>query len=283
MKSSDTKEMIFAAVLQSAPALLPDNYVHAGTTLSEAELQGRLFMEGKDAYTLKEMRALPADVILERGSFRPITDGWFLTNKDTYKKIPIITGFTADDIRLYPEGINPDSITTEEMYIEAVGEALDCDALRFLELYPYPGEENIVQTLKEMARERSRINIQKWAADVSSNTGEDSYTYYFNRAIPWPEHPEYGAFHTSEVPYVFNNLYLLERPWSEIDRNIASTLAAYWVQFAATGNPNKQGLPTWIPVEQPKSLILEISEDINMVEPATDDELGFWLNRLEIN
>ena len=29
------------------------------------------------------------------------------------------------------------------------------------------------------------------------------------------------------------------------DEEIASTLANYWVQFAATGNPNREGLPDW--------------------------------------
>jgi para-nitrobenzyl esterase len=35
------------------------------------------------------------------------------------------------------------------------------------------------------------------------------YTYYFDPAIPWPAHPEFGAFHTGEVPYVFENLKFL--------------------------------------------------------------------------
>jgi para-nitrobenzyl esterase len=69
--------------------------------------------------------------------------------------------------------------------------------------------------------------------------------YYFQHAIPWPEHPGYAAFHSGELPYTFDNLALLDRPWSATDRTLAASVAAYWASFVMHGDPNAPGLPHW--------------------------------------
>lgn len=33
--------------------------------------------------------------------------------------------------------------------------------------------------------------------------------------------------------------------WSDDDRRAAEMMAAYWTNFAKTGNPNGEGLPAW--------------------------------------
>jgi para-nitrobenzyl esterase len=56
---------------------------------------------------------------------------------------------------------------------------------------------------------------------------------------------KYGAFHTGEVAYVFNNLKFLNRPLNLSTANWPNTISSYWVNFAKTGNPNGEGLPAW--------------------------------------
>jgi para-nitrobenzyl esterase len=87
-----------------------------------------------------------------------------------------------------------------------------------------------------------------------------AYAYLFNRAVPWPEHPEFGAFHAGDLPYVFDNLRLLDRPWTEVDRTLAAATASYWINFAATGDPNGPGLPRWNPY-QPGSRSFMVLDD----------------------
>jgi para-nitrobenzyl esterase len=67
----------------------------------------------------------------------------------------------------------------------------------------------------------------------------------------------WGAFHGTEVPYVFDNLpdsdehlflpkFSLDADtYNEKDYEIARTMSAVWVRFARSGDPNGGGLTTW--------------------------------------
>jgi para-nitrobenzyl esterase len=45
--------------------------------------------------------------------------------------------------------------------------------------------------------------------------------------------------------YVFDHLYLKNWPWQDADRKAADDMSSYWINFAATGDPNGKGLPEW--------------------------------------
>ena len=59
------------------------------------------------------------------------------------------------------------------------------------------------------------------------------------------EYVKYGAFHTGEVPYAYDNLKFVNRPWQSADHQMAKNISAYWTNFVVTGDPNGKGLPHW--------------------------------------
>src|SRR5579862_5142284 len=81
------------------------------------------------------------------------------------------------------------------------------------------------------------------------------YEYLWDHALPGPDADRFGAFHTSEVPYVMNTLYMSDRPFTDADRKIADVMSAYWANFAATGDPNSKGLPQWKAIGDTKELM----------------------------
>lgn len=44
-----------------------------------------------------------------------------------------------------------------------------------------------------------------------------------------------SATHTSEMQYVFNNPR--NTPWTDVDHQASDTMSAYWINFAANGDP----------------------------------------------
>ena len=73
-----------------------------------------------------------------------------------------------------------------------------------------------------------------------SRTGQQTYIYYFDRQPPGHDSDHYGAYHSAELVYVFNNLDSVKRPWTETDRKLADTMSSYWVNFAKSGDPNRR-------------------------------------------
>jgi para-nitrobenzyl esterase len=79
-----------------------------------------------------------------------------------------------------------------------------------------------------------------------SATGAPVHSYQFEQSLPG--HPEEGAQHSFELPYVFGNLSTegaLGGAYTASDQALADAMVGYWTNFAKAGDPNGPGLPTW--------------------------------------
>lgn len=79
------------------------------------------------------------------------------------------------------------------------------------------------------------------------------YTYYMDRRQPPREMhflrgaPPFGVFapHGTEIAYVFGTLAARDQAHTAWDYQISEQMQQYWVNFAATGDPNGLDLPEW--------------------------------------
>jgi len=67
-----------------------------------------------------------------------------------------------------------------------------------------------------------------------------TWWYYFthtpNRSVNMGDLKYYGAFHGAEVPFVWGDSFELT---GEKERALSRAMGCYWINFAATGNPNE--------------------------------------------
>lgn len=78
--------------------------------------------------------------------------------------------------------------------------------------------------------------------------GQKAYIYQFDRSIPGKGEADLGAFHSLEIPFVFDAFQdpLWQwLPFTATDHNLSQVMQSYWTNFAKTGNPNGPGLPNW--------------------------------------
>ena len=69
-----------------------------------------------------------------------------------------------------------------------------------------------------------------------------AYVYYFDIDLPGDGN---GAFHSSDLRYVFGRLDTSWRPFREQDRNVSVQMTDYMANFARSGDPNGGTLPVW--------------------------------------
>jgi para-nitrobenzyl esterase len=227
------------AVIESGPGGLAAMGVPTARSTTRpraaAEQDGVAYAEALGAKSLAELRGLPASAFVaapgQRGpGFGPVVDGLVLTEEPPeviaagrQNDVPTLTGMNADEASAFG-------------HYDKRNAADSRDA----------GVVGITTLLLERAR--------------TAHT--PAFAYYFDHEIPWPEHPEFGAFHTSEVPYVFGTLDQLRRPWTDVDRRLSATMMSYWANFATTGDPNGAGLPQWPAFTATNPVLLDIGDTI---------------------
>ncbi len=233
--------------------------------LAEAEKDGVKFAESKNAHSIQELRAKSATDLMGGGGVRfgPVVDGWFLPAdavaifaQGKQNDVPTLTGLTADEGSASPTYGKLKADEFKRQSQQRFGEMAEA----FLKLYPSDEDAQSGASQKQSAREQGMISMRLWAAGRAKTSKAKAWTYYFSRAIPWPEQPQYAAFHTGEVPYVFGNFKLLKRPWEPIDRQLSSTMMSYWGNFATSGDPNGKGLPQWPAFDVKNHITMELGE-----------------------
>ena len=89
--------------------------------------------------------------------------------------------------------------------------------------------------------------IQRFAEVRDSLSQQPTYVYFFDRKLPSDGRKSLqGAFHSSELWYVFNTLSRSWRPFTDADRRLATEMVDYWTNFCKYGAPDAPGAPvTW--------------------------------------
>jgi len=284
MRSPLAKGLFARAIAQSGPGLFPENLHGGRETLQQREQQGLKYAEAKGAHSLAELRALPASEFFTATpgsknapsySAYPVTDGWVLTAEHPSREVPLVVGMVAGDAG-FAGGFGPPTALTAASYTSSVQKTLGDMAATFLKLYPVEKDSEVPAARTASQTDRARVSIDFWCESQLKRSGR-IYTYFFDRPTPWPAHPEFGAFHTSEVPYIFETLKLLDRPWKPVDFKLSDIIASYWSNFAKAGDPNGSGLPRWPSYDPASHNTMELGEQVGPMPEAEPAKVEFFL------
>jgi para-nitrobenzyl esterase len=118
------------------------------------------------------------------------------------------------------------------------------------------------------------------AENVSLNN-KNVYRFLFSYLAEDRRARQPGVAHTDDIAFVMQTLdkeadleIITDRDWE-----VSQLISAYWVQFAKTGNPNREGLPEW-PAFQPESpRTLEIGDEVIVHEDFLGDRMAYHVQR----
>jgi para-nitrobenzyl esterase len=225
------------------------------------EKDAKLMSEKLGAKTLAELRAVPADKLLEtfappksRGfDFGPDIDGYFLPETvpaifaaGKQNDVPLLAGWNHDE-GSFEIAFSPEKPTAETMKANAQKE-FGPKADEFLRLY-LTDDSHMRRSAEDFAGDHFiAFSTWDWLESQSKTGKHPIYRYRFDQAPPPsdPKAPRLGAYHSAEIEYVFGQLdSKSDVAWRQEDRDLSNVMQEYWSNFAKTGNPNGPGLQKW--------------------------------------
>ncbi len=256
---------------------------------------------GCTSQTASCLRAVPAATMVAGEPFPvyPFVDGTLLTQtisaafaSGEFNQVPVISGTNHDEYRVfvaqdYDFVGNP--ITTSAEYDAAVaglwGSTLGPPVLALYPFasYPFGGEALGASGTDGIFSCPARNADQLLSKFVTT------YAYEFNDENAPPPQSAFGglltfplgAYHTSELPYLFKGYDVFGLPvaLSPKQMRLSNAMISYWTQFAKTGDPNSSGEPVWSPYSASTDQVQSLIPPTPVVESnfATDHQCStFW-------
>jgi para-nitrobenzyl esterase len=182
---------------------------------------------------------------------------------ETITRMPVMLGSTENEMG---------------RYVGAYGVATPADLQAlFAKEWPAHAEELVARYPATASSVASQLEaaISDWAmtcpirrdARAFARLGVATYLYRFRRA-PGELGKQYGAFHGSELAYLFPSVFApMGFTYTAEDRALAEVMTGYWARFAATGDPNDAADPMQWPRYDPS---IEQHMSIDVVRTVGD-------------
>ena len=214
----------------------------------------------------------------------PNVDGWVIPNEPLgmyeaglQHDVPLITGMTANEGASSSLRVGVEDPDAFESYVRTVYPGVADEMIaQYAVTSPETAKSGIAHLMHDM-RFAGPVRVQVAAHEQVS---APVWLYQFTRVPPTALGVTVdAAYHGAELPYVFGTMDASPAPagarpspmtmhgdWTETDRRLSETVMTYWTQFAATGNPNRDNLPTWPDYE------FSTDQHLNLGDPVTIGE-----------
>jgi len=253
MASPEAKGLFRSAIALSTPDL--GDY----RSQAEGERHGdELFSKWK-VDSLAAARALPAAKLTGATAYGNIVaDGAVIpigaTSRTVGSDVPVMMGYMLNDLFAPSPKVDPATWAAD------VRKRYGADAAAFLRFYP---GRTTVEARHSAAREAGdRLEfgpLPKWITERPAHS--PVYVYRFSHAEPGPDSAQYGAFHTAELPYMFDTLDKSpERPFTAVDRRVVTQFSGAIENFVKNSDPNGPQLPTWVPLTPEGKALMEFGD-----------------------
>jgi para-nitrobenzyl esterase len=296
MASPLSKNLIAGAIGESGSII----GALSAVPLAQGEQMGVRFAAGLgkgDAPTLAELRAIPAEQLLEATAkpgtpwFVPTVDGYFFPKSPAeiyaageQARVPLLAGSNSEEMGYF--AILGREKPTVENYRKALQRLYNDQADEVFKLYPASTETEVMDAAQDLAGDRFiSYSTWKWVDLATKTGGKPTYYYLYSRprpamrsemgnAVPGlaggvmtgpqaaaNQRPQpRGAVHSAEIEYAMGNLDSNKvYAWTPDDYKVSKVMQEYFANFIKTGNPNGAGQPNWPRFETGQRMIIDVN------------------------
>ena len=267
-------------ILQSSASGLAKRRTLADEWATGQQLVSRLGIEG--VVSADQLRSIPAEDLLA-AYMTELTGHYFNAVIDdlsmelsplerlrsaNIKKLDVLIGTNVDEFYMYIDKTAGQSELEKTIERLAPGQApaLMAKVSHFTDTR---------RAIDRIRTAQSMLCPSRYLAARVTEMGGRSFVYHFSRQRSGPGGEELGAYHGTEIPYVFD-MHDDWLPTEDIDHNLTEAVMDYWVQFARNGDPNLPKRPQWPVYDRQNPIVMELGDTIGAMGP---NDLGLceWL------
>jgi para-nitrobenzyl esterase len=240
MRNPRAKGMFRRAICQSGAMDSLRSFAVGRPELRENALAAAARLQG-------DLPTLPVQQLLEQQSkffgwddpakyvCTPVYDGLWCAH-DYCNPVPLITGTNTNEETVFTNQADPAGF---ERWCSAVYNKVIANRIR--KRYHDPEDPNA--PWNAVIRYGAFTAPARRLAETVSRSGQPVYLYHFNRLAPEVQFAKrLKCYHASEISYIFGTP--LTAPPPE-DVELSRRMRRYWANFARTGDPNGDSLPSW--------------------------------------
>jgi para-nitrobenzyl esterase len=275
------------AILQSGAASSVATIDSARATTEEfTEILG----EGR---SVSQWRSLPVAALLDAAEklaavrpqelrFVPVVDGEYLpvhpltaVASGAAVDVEVLLGTNKDEWRLFSLADPYFPMTTEEDLVRVVTERLGDRATDAITAYRRHDPQRSAPDVRVAIVGDAVFRIPAIRlAEAHGAAGGRAHMYLFTYASRQAG-GLLGSCHGLEIPFVFHTLH---QPGAELltgedaPTNLAATMNAAWAAFATSGDPSKNGLPSWPLYDTSRRATMTFDQSVAVVDDPMSDE-----------
>jgi para-nitrobenzyl esterase len=204
----------------------------------------------------------------------PIVDGHVLPEDPNQlfaagreQGVPLIIGNTREEMSIMLMGTQMPA--DEAAYLKKLADEFGEQAGPLAKAYPARDAGQIRSAVIQLSSDLGFVHTVRWMARKHAAAGQKVFRYQFSRGTKRGFLQSLGAHHGADLAFVF------QRPLGrdEGERRISRDLGRYWINFAATGNPNGAGLPNWPVYRTDTEEMIDFAADVSVLKKHRNDQL----------
>ena len=256
------KGLFRRAILESSTVVSVEP-PHSFRTMAEALESGKELKERYGVSTPAELRALPAEKIVNEAytQHHMTVDGYALTETpyESYKKgvhneEAVLHGYNAEESGPFILFSHANLKNYEGKIRDYFREYAD----EVLALYS-PKTDAEADSFWAQIYGAVFFNYPHCCLNrLAAQNGIPAYEYYFSK-----HNGRLGCWHSGELPYFYGNVPADSKLFDAGDRALERIILGYMKNFAAAGDPNGPDLPAWKADDSSRTL-LELGDEVAM-------------------